>query len=244
MGAGSIGIIHRTVSWPQFWTSLNRLQKPKGAPCYVINVEGTSMHKQRNQVVAEAMRLGCDWLLFCDDDHVTPPDFLQRLLAWNVPFVGGLYFTRTPPHHTTCLRENKVWTKSENRFTTLDKHEFCGTGLAPVDVLGMGFTLIRREVFEAVCPFDPQKIDRDNPPSWFEMQDFGTDDVAFCVKARDAGYQPHVDLSMVVPHLALKAVVWNGQNLQICDPQLSVDIANQYHGVEVVPPVVTELVPA
>jgi len=229
--AGAIGVIHRTMGYPIFWQSLNRLQKV--APCYIISNEGTSMHRQRNEVVKQAFcgdLKGVDWLLFCDDDHVTPPDFLMRLLAWDVPFVGGLYFTRTPPHHTTCLIENPVYLTPEERFRSLDKPEFVGDGLKPVDVLGMGFTLIRREVFEAVG--DP----------WFEMQNFGTDDIAFCLKARDLGFQPQVDLSMSVPHIGLKSVVWNGTHLQIIDPAQSVQVANEFRGTKVEPAV--DVVPA
>lgn len=218
MGVGAIGIIHRTIGYPIFWQSLHRLAKPPGNT-YVISNEGTSMHRQRNDVVRQALERGADWLLFCDDDHVTPPDFLMRLFAHDVPFVGGLYFTRTPPHHTTCLVEQPVYITPEERFRSLDKPEFAGTGLKRVDVLGMGFTLIRREVLEAVG--DP----------WFEMGTFGTDDIFFCLKARDAGFPPMVDLSLTVPHIGLKAVVWNGENLQICDPGAAVTIADGFTGV-------------
>lgn len=218
MGSSAIGIIHRTIGYPIFWQSLNRLKKPPGQPCYVISNEGTSMHQQRNDVVQQALDRHVDWLLFCDDDHVTPPDYLMRLLAWDVPFVGGLYFTRTPPHHTTCLVENPVYVTPAERFRSLDKHEFVGDGLAAVDVLGMGFTLIRRAVLDAVGP------------PWFEMGTFGTDDIAFCLKARAAGFQPQVDRSMTVPHLGLKAVVWNGTHLEICSPEHAVTVAEAFRG--------------
>lgn len=217
MASGAIGIVHRTIGYPIFWQSLHRLQKPAGQ-CFIISNEGTSLHRQRNEVVKQALERDVDWLLFCDDDHVTPPDFLMRLLAWDVPFVGGLYFTRTPPHHTTCLIEQPVALTPEDRFRSLDRAEFSGDGLKPVDVLGMGFTLIRREVLDAVG--DP----------WFEMGTFGTDDIAFCLKARDLGFVPQVDCSMSVPHMGIKAVVWNGDHLEICDPGKSVEIAEAFRG--------------
>ena len=233
----AIGTIHRNICYSDFRIAVDRLQVPPGSQIYTLNVAGTSMHTQRNQVAEATLANDCEGLLFIDDDHVFAANALLRLLDWNLPFVGGFYVTKTEPHFTSCLIEQQR-DESPDRFRSLTLEEIRSGGLLDVDVLGMGFTWIRREVLEAVRDMDRPRWLADDPrrkpedyKHWFEMRlpgmhsDFGTDDIAFCLKARDAGFRPKVDLSLKIPHLAIKAVVMHDDKIVTCDCLKSIEIA-------------------
>jgi hypothetical protein len=236
----AIGTIHRAVCWSDFRIAMDRLKFPPQTQLHKMNVSGTSMHTQRNQVMAGVLQTGCEGVLFVDDDHVFAPDAFLRLLDWNEPFIGGLYATKSEPNATSCLIEHTDDRVGRpDRFRSLELEEITCGGLLPVDVLGMGFTWIRREVIEAVRDYDlPEWLAAvpgrtpDQYKDWFEMREFGTDDVAFCLKARQAGFRGMVDTTLKIPHLAIKAVVIDNDRLITCDPHRAVEIA-QKSGVPV-----------
>lgn len=192
MITGAICICHKQFSYPQMWTSLAGLIKPPGTA--ILTAEGTLIAGQRNDLVERALDRGAAWVLFIDDDHLIPPDGLARLLSWDGPaVVGGLYTTRLPPYKVTAHRN----------FRPLSPEEADTDGLVSIDAIGMGFTLIHRRAFEAV----------ERP--WFRLgqhtdgQELG-EDVYFTRAVRAAGLDVAVDCTLRVPHLALKAVVYEG----------------------------------
>jgi len=233
----AIGTVHRNICYSDFRIAVDRLQVPKGTTVVKLNVSGTSIHTQRNQIADATLANDSEGLLFIDDDHVFAANAFLRLLDWNLPFVGGFYVTKTDPHFTSCLIEQGR-DDSPDRFRSLNIDEILSGGLVDVDVLGMGFTWIRRDVFEAVRLADLPgwlAVDPSRTPeqykSWFEMRmpgmhsDFGTDDIAFCLKARNAGFRPVVDTSLKIPHLAVKAVVMHEERVVTCDPMKAIEIA-------------------
>ena len=191
---GAICVAHKQVGLSNTWIALTALQRPQGT--VLLTAEGTTVAKQRNVLAQQALDLGAAWVLFVDDDHVFPPDALLRLLAWEIPVVGGLYVTRTPPYRSTAMH---VTREPERRFTSLTVEEMSRDGLVDVDCLGMGFTLIRREAFDAVTA------------PYFMLGRFAPDemgeDTYFTSQVRAAGLRVACDVGLVIPHLAVKAVV-------------------------------------
>lgn len=158
---------------------------------------------KRNGLVRKALDAGAEWVLFVDDYMLPGPDALERLLARGIDLVGGLYFRRHPPFAVDAARFDPDKTER-----CLGLEEIDGSSVRPVDFTGTGFLLIRRRVLEAVgaAARDPSSGLRWAPSDypWFECsyELAWNEDVEFCTRARDLGFQPYVDTSFVVPHLA------------------------------------------
>lgn len=130
----------------------------------------------------------CDYLLFWDLDTIPPPDGLYRLWKWNQPIVSGLYHQKIEPYYPLLMK----------------KHAQSGTGffavigwqdgeLYEVDATGMGFCLIKREVFQII------------DPPWFAFTDI-SEDFEFCQKAKRNGIRTFVDTNVKCRHIGDKLV--------------------------------------
>ena len=162
-----------------------RLIKPKH---YFHSTNMIPLDKARNALVADFLVKTPDatHILFWDDDCIPQPDAILRLWLQNEPIVSGLYFQKGPPFHP--LMSLKVNTQTnEVGYTHLIQWKEGQSYY--VDGIGMGFVLIRRDVFQ----------DLDWPP--FEFTEF-SEDYAFCTKLREAGYKIKVDTSVQLTHLA------------------------------------------
>lgn len=159
--------------------------------------EGSQISRQRQELVERAVAsIGVDepftHVLFLDDDMRFPAETMQRLLAWNKPFVAANYARRRVPYGMTAQKGGK-------RVSSLDK-----MGIEVVDSVGLGIALIDLKVFHAI------------PRPWFiegfwksETGDgYISEDVHFCMKAQKAGFEIHVDhdLSQEVSHVGVKEV--------------------------------------
>jgi len=145
---------------------------------------------------------GFSHLLFLDADMIWPTDVLLRMLAHHDKgIVGGLYVMRHPPFAPVALLDGR---KADGSSVTqyLHAHESLhGTELIPVQVLGMGCTLIPLAVFDAI-----------GSRPWFEYanDDQGwpcvTEDVPFCQKAAAAGFDLWVDPTISCGHVTTSVV--------------------------------------
>lgn len=173
---GTIGVPTRGQVDYRCVSSLLRLALP-GPVEYIVHA-GSVLHAQRN-AITDALR--GEWLLFVDDDMVIHPDALLRLLAHGRDIVGGLCFRRTPPYAPCIAR----WDGAHMR--TLDVPT---GGLIPVDGIGMGVTLIRRRVFETLGS------------GCFAFRDGLSEDYAFCLAAREAGFDVMCDPAVQPGHVS------------------------------------------
>jgi Anp1 len=145
---------------------------------------GTYISNQRNLLAKTAMAHGASHVLFIDSDMRFPPDTLQQLLRRGLDIVGANCSQRMKKEFTARARGCFI--------SSVGK-----TGIEKVDTLGMGVTLIKREVFEKL------------PEPWFFMQSDGTkdigEDVNFCLLAGKHGIKIHIDhdLSQQVRHAGI-----------------------------------------
>lgn len=181
---GTIGVIHRGSVTGACAQSLTALQTPGRVKLHFV--EGTQIAWQRNQIVEQVEG---DWLLFVDTDQVFAPDALMRLLAHRAPIVGGLIADRRSP----------FWIAAGRGLRPLRYHEIPEHGLYPVEYVGTGFLLIRREIFSRL------------PRPWFALGQVDAqksgEDIYFCQQAREAGIPMAVDCGVQVGHLTT-ATVW------------------------------------
>lgn len=188
--------------------SLMRLGQgvPPGSS-FSLRSQGTTIAQKRNALVREFLaseRLA--WVLFVDSDMVLPADTVPRLLDHGLPLVGGLYFQRATDHppeawHVPTRGDDPLRRTDVDglRLRSLNLSDLePGQTLAEVDAVGAGCLLVRREVLEAVG--DP----------WFvasREKDAGVnEDLNFCLRAREAGFGVHVDVTLQTEHLGVVGI--------------------------------------
>jgi len=137
--------------------------------------------EQVNQFVLDNYH-GATHILNVDDDMVFPPDTLEKLLSYDKDIVGVLYTGRTKPWLP------QIFKKVDGKF----KHWLFppGNDVFQADAVGFGLTLIKRQVFEQLS----------KPWFQFYLGDKG-EDLYFCEKAKDAGFEIWVDGTSEYGHM-------------------------------------------
>lgn len=178
--------------------------------------QGTYVHDARNNCVIQAYKQYSDrnhnkplWthLMFVDSDMAFEPELVWGLLQRRKDIVGGCYVQKAYPFLPNVGTLNK-----DGITYNMRKPDVTGKSgeLIPVDMIGTGLMLIHRRVFDA---FDD--------PNWFEflpvdlpehMHEMVTprhkktrailgEDVAFCRKARELGFEIWCDLENKGTHI-------------------------------------------
>ena len=184
---GVIGISSGESSrYASFYDELTQVERPEGT--IVSHAVGLYIQKNRDQLAAHAIELGAEWIWYVDDDHVFPPDTLQKLLAHNVDIVSGVYVKRVAPFLPVVYdHEDTNGEMTRHPFTSQD------IGLKPVLALGGGCLLVKTHVHVAL-----------GAPYWR----FGTtltgemdgEDIDFCKRARANGFTVWCDFNAPVGH--------------------------------------------
>lgn len=173
--------------YAEFVRSLLALDKPPGTTV-VVETSG-SVVQNFNRAIRQTTD-GWVWLL--GDDHVFAPDLLTRLLEVDADVAVPLCTKRTPPYHLVIGDETTV----ENRGRTYPAYiphglEDIPDDPFPVEVAGTAGMLIQRRVLNTLG--DP----------WFENTDglYLNEDVVFCQRARQAGFEVVCDPHAYLGHL-------------------------------------------
>jgi GT2 family glycosyltransferase len=129
-------------------------------------------------------------ILWLDTDTICesprdPNDALRMLLNCNVPVVSGLYRSKKSKGEYPYA----MWMKNPKEDNYLPIAKWTGNWLK-VDAIGMGFCLMKREVFEKI------------PPPWFvwDKPDGVSEDFAFCRKLIDHEYEIRVFTDIRLSH--------------------------------------------
>ncbi len=152
----------------------------------------STIAEKRNHIIEEFLRSECEYLFSLDSDMTPRPDSVRRLLEHQKDIVGALYCTRFPSFPVTAGRR----TSPDGRGHIdggLGWPISPGQGLQRVDAAGIGAMLIGRRVLQTL------------EPPWCEWpQPMGgtlDDSIAFCDKARTAGFELWTDSDLEVGHL-------------------------------------------
>ena len=184
------------LSWPfchsdfiDSWTLMLMEAMGNGLTLEVIRANSGTIDHMRNSIVNSAKEKECSHLLFLDADMIYPPDTIGRLLEHDLDIVGALTFKRYPPFNPVMMRGEKyklqyVWPYEE--------------GLEKVVATGTGCLLIKMGVFD--------KIEK----PWFEFETIEGkpigEDVGFCYKAGNAGFDIYVDTTIKTIHICMMGV--------------------------------------
>jgi hypothetical protein len=142
-----------------------------------IAVPGPYIHENRNRLVQEFIQAGREWLFMVDNDMVFEPRDVWALFAVadekGPGIYGGPYLSETGDVVVAGTWDAEV----PHVYHALQHVPSVPT---QVGVVGAGFTLIHREVFEAIG------VDH-----WYSsIRPDGGEDVSFCWRAREHGYIP------------------------------------------------------
>lgn len=155
-------------------------------------------HHAANVIVHKFLKYtDADTLLMLDDDMSFPGDALSQMRdnEHNHPFdvVQALCVSRQPPHAPIVLMESKEEGMLQPMKPDADDNTLS------VIMVGMAFTLIRREVFET--------LDTTQPFMWCE--DGRGEDWYFCDKAKQAGFNIGMDSNLPIGHRVRIAISYD-----------------------------------
>ncbi len=165
----------------------------------VFLAKGRPLAVDRNSLVENALNWGCTHVLLNDTDNVVeapadPNVALKLLLDQNAPIVSGLYRAKKTDGFPYCM-----WMDGPTEGTMTGIESWTGNWIQP-DLIGIGFCLIKREVFENV------------PKPWFKWDDpTPSEDFYFLRKARKAGYVVNVFTAVRSTHIGVMAVDTEGE---------------------------------
>lgn len=195
------------------WNAFTDRCRELGIRLVVSRAYDAVVYYARNKVAGGDVRRGprqapfggevdYDYMLWIDSDVVFRFEDFQRLLAHGVDVAAGLYLMADNTHFAAVEHMDEERFQREGRFEFLSPAKLAARqGLVPVDYCGFGFVLVRRGVFERLeYPWFR--------PIYMEMgacREFTSEDVGFCMLAKQAGVSILVDPKVVVGHE--KAVV-------------------------------------
>lgn len=126
---------------------------------------------------------GYTHMLSVDSDMSFNTEDIEALLKADKPIVGGVYFGKSGQAYFPVAMKRQ----EDKHYRPLDKSQVPGPGeTVEVDAVGMGLTLIKREVVEALNPA---------PTSLWPFAETIVEgvavgeDVTFCRRAKGLGYQ-------------------------------------------------------
>ena len=183
---------------------------------HVRTFRGCSQVDQaRSELATAAFDDGFQETLWIDSDVAFTVEDVERLRSHNLPFCAGLY-----PKKGIKQFACKFLNPGQYRFGN-------GGGLIEVEYVGMGFVLIRREVYRAceellllprctgshtgkpVIPYFAPSICPDGE-GWCYL----ADDFSMCHRARQAGFKIMVDTTIKLGHVGKHVYTWDDFALQ------------------------------
>lgn len=194
-----VGILHTEITTLAWSFGVRNLQIPgrddlrKFYP--FMPVAGQPFDMGRNSICQRALDLGCQYVFMLDSDVVCPPDTIPRLIAHNQPLISGVYYRRSPPLGVPVMLRDGQYIQ-----------HYPIPAVIPVDLVGAGCLLLRRDFLERIPPQRPGK-------RWFDWRvdligvpgvDPGgckSEDYTLMEWAKKNGWQPVVDTSIQCRHI-------------------------------------------
>ena len=153
---------------------------------YDIAYQGaTLVYVGRDKLANKAMNECYTHMLWLDSDMIFTEDLLDDLTYSGKPFVTGIAHSRRAPHVSCIFKE--IWPK-------VDRWEGCEYPIQAFRIGGCGFAcvLIETEIVRNVY--------NKNGTAFFPMRELG-EDLAFCKRATDMGYEIWAEPSVKLGHI-------------------------------------------
>lgn len=160
----------------------------------------------RSTLASEALRRGFDGTLWIDSDMQFEPQDVVKLLESERPFIAAGYPAKGPKKMVGKFLDDQPVVFGE------------GGGIIEVQYVGMGFTYVAREVYEAMIRvgvpeatggYDGQTVWPFFMPMVAPCGDYLSEDYSFCERARAVGYAPHMDTRIKIGHIGDYVYTWD-----------------------------------
>jgi hypothetical protein len=185
------GMIHyrAIMSW-------KTLMYPVNSKSVQVFVPGMEVGEARNRSVEHFLSdSSLKYLVFIDDDLILPEDGLLKLYRGmeehGYDIIGSVYRTKETGNETVAYKFK------EGMMGSIPNEELLNNEYLDVDVVGMGFTIIKREVF--------YKLSQPWYKTVQEKFTYGTrcytEDVFFCKKAKEEGFKIGLATDVICPHM-------------------------------------------
>lgn len=175
--------------------SIYKLHKPAHTDLDFQCFYGYNVEQVRNIQVNYMLNADYAWMLHVDADMVLPPHTLQQLLdiqTEQVAISSGVYIQRKMPEQ---IPEVYVWNADHTAHVHMNVKDLDPVRTQSVAAVGFGCCLVRRDVYEKVAyPWFEYK-------SHIQFDRIVSEDVDFCMKAHQAGYQIHVHTGLRLGHI-------------------------------------------
>ncbi len=168
-------------------------------------------HTASNKLARDFLNTDKDTLLLIDDDMMFDTNTLHALRRnrnnWEYDIVAPFCTHRSYPPKPIVMRDNGELSEPESldgQSFNYNKDIKQGT-VEEVDAIGLAFTLIRREVLEAMIN---EKWGLDKTFFFNYGPGYESDDIPFCRNAKKLGFRIAVDASVCINHVGTKAYGW------------------------------------
>lgn len=180
-----------------FAQSLAMIRKPDDDVACSFQM-GSLIYTSRNNLALQAMKAEFDYMLWLDSDMVFQQDLLVKMKQVmdekDMDFLTGLYFRRVPPFTPVLFDQLDI---AEDGSCTWTDFKDVPEGLFKVGGCGFGCVLIKTDVlFDVQAKFG----ELFNP-----IANMG-EDLSFCWRARQCGYDIWCDPSLVCGHVGYTVI--------------------------------------
>lgn len=169
-------------------------------------VAGEGVAKARNAIVFRALENGATHLLFVDDDNPPPQNTLERMLKADKDIITAPILSRHAPFVPCVFKKVSIENNELSGYENLEKIDTTGGETVKIDACGMACTLIKREVLEKLWKEyegEPFAFSRDPiKPVNGKVRREMSEDVTFCERATNAGFEIWCDTTIRPKHLA------------------------------------------
>lgn len=172
-------------SFAQSLASLNKVGQ-----CAVAFNACSLIYDSRNKLAAKAMKDEFDYVLWLDSDMVFSPDILEKLIADDKDMVSGLYFRRTSPYTPVIYKDSEL---KDGRLVWSDYTDYPKGELFKVAGAGFGCVLMKTDmIFDMIGKYG----------DWFTPLYSSGEDLSFCYRARELGYEIWCDSRIKCGHMS------------------------------------------
>lgn len=165
---------------------------------FALNCTGDILIQYAREQFAKAVIANdADYLFMIDDDMLAPPDLFFQLAKHDKDICAALAFTRNPDHKPVIydvIEGRDPMTKQKyyiNKFAM----NYPRNTLVQCDAVGFGAVLIKRKVIEAMAE-----------PRFMGLSGCG-EDITFCHKAKELGFEVWMDTSVKLGHLGAPTII-------------------------------------
>lgn len=173
---------------PECFESLYSQRIPAKHKTELFIPQNYSIDVSRNMTAHYAVENNFDYILFVDSDIVLPKNAITKLASHDKDVVSGVYAYKQLLRKEVVVKVFGNEEKKEYRDLKDTEIVESQTRLLKVDAFGFGCVLVKTEVIK--------KIDY---PYFVFTQEMG-EDVYFCRKAQNAGYELFVDTKVLCGH--------------------------------------------